>query len=243
MPSSIAILASGGGASDAAVANTSATNISDRPAPRYGRSSTSRPRSLRPRPPVCRQRRRISSREIATRSAVPRHQNPATSRSTGLRGEEDLVGQALLDDLAVQVGDLEQLVVRAARDELAVLEHDDLVGQRDRRQAVGDDERRPAGHHLAQRDLDLLLGRRVDRRRRVVEDEDPRVGEQRAGDRDPLALAAATASGRARRRACRSRRAARSMKSCACARRAAVDDLLARRVLARVGDVLVHASR
>ena len=38
--------------------------------------------------------------------------------------------------------------------------------------------------------LDLLLGRGVDGRRRVVEHEDPRVGQQRARDRQPLALAA-----------------------------------------------------
>ena len=148
-----------------------------------------------------------------------------------LAREEDLVGQALLDDLAVQLGLLEQLVVacRAAAIR-AVLEHDDLVGQRDRRQAVGDDERRAARHDLAQRGLDLLLGRGVDGRRRVVEDRGSAGRRERARDRDALALAAAEASARARRCACRSRRAARSMKSCACARRAAQLDLLARRV-------------
>ena len=98
-------------------------------------------------------------------------------------------------------------------------------------------------HDLAQRALDLLLGRGVDRRGRVVEDEDPRVGEQRARDRDPLALAAAERQPALADDACRSRRAARSMKSCACARRAAALDLLARRVRPRVGDVLVHRSR
>ena len=55
---------------------------------------------------------------------------------------------------------------------------------------MGDDERRAPRHHLAQRRLDGLLRRRVDRGRRVVEDEDARVGEQRPGDRDALALAA-----------------------------------------------------
>ena len=46
------------------------------------------------------------------------------------------------------------------------------------------------GHRLAQAALDRRLGLRVHRRGRVVEDQDPRVGEQRPGDRDPLALAA-----------------------------------------------------
>ena len=43
-------------------------------------------------------------------------------------------------------------------------------------------------HHLGERGADLVLLRRVDRRRRVVEDQDPRVGEHRARDRDALPL-------------------------------------------------------
>jgi hypothetical protein len=104
--------------------------------------------------------------------------------------EEDLVRQALLGDLGVQGRGLEQLRVRPARLDAALLEHHDVVGQRDRRQPVGDDERRPAGHDLAQRGLDRLLGRGVDRGGRVVEDQDPRVGEEGARDREPLALPA-----------------------------------------------------
>ena len=45
-------------------------------------------------------------------------------------------------------------------------------------------------HHVAQRGVDLLLGRGVDRRRGVVEHQDPRVGEERPGQGDALALAA-----------------------------------------------------
>ena len=62
------------------------------------------------------------------------------------------------------------------------------VGAADRRQAVGDDERRPADEQPPQRGLDLPLGADVDRRGRLVEDEDPRVGEQRAREGDELAL-------------------------------------------------------
>ena len=63
------------------------------------------------------------------------------------------------------------------------------VGVADRREAVGDDERRAAVEQPAQRALDPPLGADVDRRRRLVEDEDARVGEQRARERDELALA------------------------------------------------------
>ncbi len=55
---------------------------------------------------------------------------------------------------------------------------------------MGDDEGRAAGHRLRQAGPDLGLGPRVDRGGGVVEDEDAGVGEQGAGDRDPLALAA-----------------------------------------------------
>ncbi len=53
-----------------------------------------------------------------------------------------------------------------------------------------DDDRRPVAHHLAQPLLDLGLGRRVDRRRGVVEDEHARVDDERPRDRNPLALTA-----------------------------------------------------
>ena len=54
---------------------------------------------------------------------------------------------------------------------------------------MGDDERRPALHQPRHRPLDEHLGPRVDRRRRLVEDEDRRVGEERPGDRQELLLA------------------------------------------------------
>ena len=66
----------------------------------------------------------------------------------------------------------------------------DAVGQRDRRRPVRDHERRPSSHHFGQRRADLVLLRRVDCRRGVVEDQHLRVGQDRAGDRDPLPLAA-----------------------------------------------------
>ena len=63
------------------------------------------------------------------------------------------------------------------------------VGVADRREAVGDDERGAAVEQAAQRALDAALGADVDRARRLVEDQDARVGEQRARERDELPLA------------------------------------------------------
>ena len=79
--------------------------------------------------------------------------------------------------------------MRPLLDDPAVLEHDDQVGVADRRQAVRDDEGGPAVQQAPQRLLDLALGADVDRARRLVEDQDPRVGEQRAREGDELALA------------------------------------------------------
>ena len=80
--------------------------------------------------------------------------------------------------------------MRAVLDRVAVLHHDDAVGEAQRRPPVRDEDRRAVLHHLAQRRVDLLLDARVDRRCRVVEHQDPRVGEDRPRDRDALPLPA-----------------------------------------------------
>ena len=70
------------------------------------------------------------------------------------------------------------------------LEQHDPVGQRDGGRTVGDDDRGAAPHHLGEGVADLVLLGRVDRRGGVVEDQHARVGEDRPGDGDALALAA-----------------------------------------------------
>src|SRR6185312_3074292 len=77
-----------------------------------------------------------------------------------------------------------------AVDDPAAVEDDDLVGEGDGREAVGDYEGGAAGHRLAQAGFDRRLGGRVDRGGGVVEDQDPGVGQDRPGDRNPLPLAA-----------------------------------------------------
>jgi hypothetical protein len=80
--------------------------------------------------------------------------------------------------------------VGAVVDDPPVLEHRDPVGERDRRRPVRDHERRSTFHDRRERGADLVLLRRVDGGGRVVQDEHGRVGQDGAGDRDPLALAA-----------------------------------------------------
>ncbi len=90
----------------------------------------------------------------------------------------------------------------------APLERDDLVRPPDRRQAVGDDERRPVAHQVGERVLHQALRFGVERRGRLVEDQDRRVLED-APARSPAAAAGRrTAAGRARRSTSRTARAA-----------------------------------
>ena len=80
--------------------------------------------------------------------------------------------------------------MRAALDDPSVGQHHDLLGQRDGRGAVGDDEGGAALHDLHQRPPDLELGLGVDARGGVVQDQYLGVDDERPGNGDALALAA-----------------------------------------------------
>ena len=70
----------------------------------------------------------------------------------------------------------------------AVLEHDDAARLADGGEAVGDHDRGAPGEQAAQALLDVALGVEVDVGGGLVEHEDARVGDERAGERDQLAL-------------------------------------------------------
>ena len=78
----------------------------------------------------------------------------------------------------------------AALDDAAFLDHEDLVGLVDGREPVRDHDRGAAVERLVQRGLHRGLRRRVEVRGRLVEDHDPRLGEQQPGDGQPLPLTA-----------------------------------------------------
>ena len=67
---------------------------------------------------------------------------------------------------------------------------DDAVGAPHGREPVRDDEHRAPLGDLAHVLLDDALALVIERARRLVEDQDARIGDQRARDGDALALAA-----------------------------------------------------
>ena len=71
-----------------------------------------------------------------------------------------------------------------------VVHDDDLVGVLDGGKAVGNDQRRPALHEDFERRLHLTLGFVIQRRSRLVQDQDGRILDQGARDRQALALSA-----------------------------------------------------
>ena len=95
--------------------------------------------------------------------------------------------------MAVETGPLDEVVVRAVLDDLALVDNEDEVGVANRREAVSDHERGPPLHDLVESVEDHFLGLRVDRGRRLVENQDRCVLDERARDRDALALASGEA--------------------------------------------------
>ena len=75
-----------------------------------------------------------------------------------------------------------------ALDDRPVLHHEDLVRGEDRGEPVGDQDARAVLHERLDRLLNLLLRDRVERRCRLVKDEQGRIFEEHPRDRDPLLL-------------------------------------------------------
>ena len=88
-------------------------------------------------------------------------------------------------------GPCEHLGGRPVLDHPAALDDDDPVGQQQRvEDVVGDDDDRAVGQHPAQHLAQRGRDRDVEGGHRLVEQQQPRVGGERPGDRDPLRLAA-----------------------------------------------------
>ena len=73
-------------------------------------------------------------------------------------------------------------------DDASPIQDEDPVRPLDRREPVRDHDRCPSAHQTVERLLDEKFAFVVERARGLVEQQDARVAEDRAGDRDPLAL-------------------------------------------------------
>lgn len=83
-----------------------------------------------------------------------------------------------------------QLVVAARLDEPALIEHGDLIAEAAGGEPVRNVNRRLCSDELIKTLIDLMLGHRVKRRGRLVEDDERRILVERAGQRDLLRLPA-----------------------------------------------------
>jgi hypothetical protein len=101
-----------------------------------------------------------------------------------------VVALLLAQQRRVAPGTGEELLMGATLDDAPLVDHDDQIRLADRRQPVRDDQAGAIGQQRFERGLDQLLVVTVERARRLVEDEDARVLEERARDREPLPLAA-----------------------------------------------------
>ena len=93
-------------------------------------------------------------------------------------------------DLLIDRAALQQLVMRAGPGQTAVVEHEDLIRVADGGHALRDQHDRGLPRQMRQRLAKRGVGGKVQRGGAVVEDEDGGPPHQRAGDRQPLALAA-----------------------------------------------------
>ena len=102
---------------------------------------------------------------------------------------EEAAGLALPQP-RVEAAGAKQRFVRPLLHDPAFVHHHQPVERGDRRKAMRDGDHRLVAHQILQALLDRRLHLRIERRRRLVEDEDRRILQDDAGDGDPLTLAA-----------------------------------------------------
>src|SRR5215204_1907794 len=97
-----------------------------------------------------------------------------------------LAGELPAEEAEVAPSPGDEFAVRARLKHLALVQHDNPVCMPDRAELVGDDNGRSLAAVLFERLEDAVLGSAVETAGRLVEDEDGRVLEQRAGRREAL---------------------------------------------------------
>src|SRR3954447_24715065 len=118
-----------------------------------------------------------SQREvIALYCAASSAPSSFTEEAAGLAAPEAGVEAALSEEARM----------RALLDDPPLLEHDQAVERRDGREPVGDRDHGLARHQRRERLLDRRLDLRVERRGRLVEDQDRGILQDHPGDGDAL---------------------------------------------------------
>src|SRR5882757_7631588 len=110
--------------------------------------------------------------------------------SFGNASTDDMEARLHLVKGGVASRPVHELVVSSVLDQPSAFDVDDAVGMAHRRQPMRDDQHRPAGGNLPHVALDDVLALVVQRAGGLVKDQDSRIGNERARDRDPLALPA-----------------------------------------------------
>src|SRR5499426_4311113 len=139
----------------------------------------------------------ISSAAGRNASSSPRlsceRRNGITRRIglTGVAGSGDFMDSCLQPmQRCIAAAGLDQRVMGAVLDQAAALERDDAVRRPHGRKPVRDDQNRPPLGDLLHVLLNDALALVVEGTRRLIEDQNARVGDERAGNGDALALAA-----------------------------------------------------
>src|SRR5262245_43495924 len=144
------------------------------------RSTVERPIPLAP--PV------ITATRSFSRIAMPSCPGCGDANSGGLSGA--LVRAGGLDETPVRtVRALHQLVVRTGLDDTTLVQEADACRAPNGRQAVRDHDHDSVAARRMQRLDEFLLRFGIERRGRLVEDQNPRVAHERACDAEPLLLA------------------------------------------------------
>ena len=96
-------------------------------------------------------------------------------------------------DEALQLGPAEDLADRAGRRDPALLQQQDAIGQAQHLHGIMADIDDGQAELVAQpldEGQDLRLARGIQRRQRLIQQQEPRIAQQRPADGDPLLLAA-----------------------------------------------------
>src|SRR5207245_5934299 len=104
------------------------------------------------------------------------------------RRQEQILLQSLLPGIEIVIASLSgvELLMRATFDDLPLLHNQNLIGAADGGKPVRDDERCPALHEIRKPVLDHRLRFRIQAGCGFVEDQDSRLGKNRARNRDAL---------------------------------------------------------